>query len=79
MAEILCQCVLMNKTNGRAISYATYAYFAKKYKIPLSSKGKRKTMRELSTAIYLYEMENIDTLFKKLDKNTGTYGLYLID
>lgn len=68
----------MNKS-GRAISYATYAYFAKKYKIPLSHKGKRRTMRELSLLIHSYEMENMNALFKTLDKNTGTYGLYLID
>jgi len=41
-----------------AVSYATYANFAKKYKIKLSKNGKKKPINKLSNEIKLYESTN---------------------
>ena len=42
-----------------AVSYATYAKIAKKYKIKLSKKGKKKTMIQLSKEIKKHEIKNV--------------------
>ena len=68
------------KSKPMVVGYSTYAYFAKKYKIPLMKDGNKKTMKELSESIHKYEMKNKDKIFKKgIDENTGTYGLYLVE
>jgi hypothetical protein len=40
---------------GKAISYQTYSTYAKKYKIKLTSEGKKKSMKLLSDEIFAYE------------------------
>ena len=54
----------------RVISYETYQEFAKRYKIPLLNKKKKKpkSMKQLSKEIYEYEKTHDDI----------TNGLYFI-
>ena len=42
----------------RIIATKTYHQFAKKYKIPLSNNGIRKTIPQLQQEIYMYETMN---------------------
>lgn len=68
------------KSTPDVVGYKTYAYYATKYKIPLIKEGKKKTLKELSESIHKYEMKHKNKLFKQgIDKNTGTYGMYLIE
>jgi hypothetical protein len=68
------------KAKPNVVGYSSYAYFAKKYKIPLIIDGRKKTMKELSESIHKYEMKHKNKIFKKgIDENTGTYGLYLVE
>lgn len=60
--------------------YKQYAYYANKYKIPLSKDGHKKTIKELSESIHKYENKNRTKLIKKgIDFNTGQYGMYIIE
>ena len=57
---------------GRAISYATYMQYAKKYNISLTKPNKsKKTINELAKYIYNYDM-------KYIYPKKGKYGLYVI-
>lgn len=44
--------------SSRIIATKTYHQFAKKYKIPLSVNGVKKTIPQLQNEIYLYETIN---------------------
>ncbi len=66
------------KATPSVVGYSTYAHFAKKYKIPLTTEGKKKTMNELSKSIHKYELKNKNRIYKSgVDSNTGSYGLYI--
>lgn len=44
--------------SSRIIATKTYHQFAKKYKIPLSVNGVKKSIQRLQQEIYLYETNN---------------------
>jgi len=57
-----------------------YAHYAKKYHIPYTVEGKKKTMEQLVRDIHKYEMTHQAEIIsrKVLDPVTKTYGLYIL-
>jgi hypothetical protein len=68
------------KSKPYVVGYKTYAYYAQKYKIPLTVDGRKRTMKELANTIHKYEMKNRNKIISRgVDENTGSYGLYIIE